>query len=413
LDELIDVEHDGGEDDLGANPGDPRYHPVRTTAKLGVYVHFPFCLRRCPYCDFSSTARERQALPHAAYADAVISELDRRREALGDRTLASVFFGGGTPSLWEPKELGRVLRAIRASFTPLSAAEGELEVTVECNPSSFDADRARALLDVGVDRVSIGVQSLDASRLAFLGRLHDGPGALAAVEAALGSGIPRVSVDLIFGAHGQTSAAAELEAASIADLGVTHLSAYALTIEPGTQFGALARRGALPLCPDEEVAESFLAIDRALEKRGFDHYEISNYARPGHESRHNLGYWIGREYLGLGSAAWGTLTLGSERVRYRNERVPERYMAGAPETEREIIDPETALRERILLGLRLACGLDLTAAGRELDVEPWTAERVRAVERLVARGRLERDGDVLRIPKPAWLFADGTIAELL
>ena len=379
-------------------------------ASLGVYVHFPWCLRKCPYCDFSSVALDpRATLPHAAYANAVISELERRASALGAVSLDSVFFGGGTPSLWQSTELGRALSAIRSR---LSAAS-EPEVTVECNPSSFDYDKARALLDVGVNRVSIGVQSLDAERLAFLGRLHDGPSALAAVRDALRAGVPRVSADLIFGVHGQTAANAAWEAASVAELGVTHLSAYALTVEPGTQFGALARKNALPLLPDEEVAECFLAVDAALAALGFEHYEISNYARPGHESVHNTGYWLGHEYLGLGCAAWGTLGSGAARVRYRNERVPERYLAGAPDTEREPISNETALSERILLGLRLARGIDLGAAGRELGVEPWTASRARAIEKLCARGRLERDGDRLRVPKSAWLFADGTIAELI
>jgi len=381
---------------------------------LGVYVHFPWCLRKCPYCDFSSLPIERQALPHAAYADAVISELSRRRAPLGQRRLESVFFGGGTPSLWEPRELGRVLGRIVASFAPSDA----LEVSVECNPSSLDRERARALVDVGVNRVSIGVQSLDAERLAFLGRLHDAEGALGAVRDALAAGVPRVSADLIFGVHGQAPADAAREARTVAELGVEHVSAYALTIEPGTEFGQRARHKSLPLLSDEAVAESFVAVDDALCALGFEHYEISNYARPGARSRHNLGYWLGREYLGLGAGAWGTL----DGVRYRNTPAVERYLAadwGHSELgrslvpEHEPIDAETALRERILLGLRLAEGLDLRAVAQALGVPAWTDERRRAAARLVERGRLEVDGDVLRIPKHAWLFADGTIAALL
>lgn len=373
---------------------------------LGVYVHFPYCLAKCPYCDFLSIAAERPAIPHRAYADAVISELGRRAETLGPRRLRSVFFGGGTPSLWEPAELGRVLRAIRETY-----AGDDVEITAECNPTSFDRDRGRALADVGVNRVSLGVQGLDRDRLAFLGRLHDVDGGLRAVREAVATEGLRVSADLIFGVAGQSPDDAVHEALAIADLGVTHLSAYALTIEAGTAFGALAKKGKLPLCPDDVVAESFLALDAALGGAGFSHYEISNYARNGHVAVHNLGYWRGDDYLGLGCGAWGTVS----HVRYRNTPSIERYFAdpGGAESEREPIDAETALRERILLGLRLGDGLDLGSAARELGVEPWNAERLRAAERLVARGRLQRRDDHLRIPKDAWLHADGTIAELL
>lgn len=383
---------------------------------LGVYVHFPWCLKKCPYCDFLSIPGERQALPHAAYADSVISELERRGQRLGGRFLESVFFGGGTPSLWAPRELGRVLERIRRSF----ASTDGLEVTVECNPSSFDAERARALLDVGVNRVSIGVQGLNEERLAFLGRLHDAAGGLRAVRDALAARVPRVSADLIYGVHGQSPEEAAAEVRRVAELGVEHLSAYALTIEPGTEFGQRARHKSLPLLPDEVVAESFVAVDEALATLGFEHYEISNFARPGARSRHNLGYWLGREYLGLGTGAWGTLW----RVRYRNTPAVERYLEAdwrrvdlsgpsALVPEHEPIDAETALRERILLGLRLAEGLDLGASARELGAAAWTEERRRAAQKLVERGRLEVEGDVLRIPKSAWLFADGTIASLI
>ncbi|MBI3203973.1 MAG: radical SAM family heme chaperone HemW [Myxococcales bacterium] len=387
---------------------------------LGVYVHFPWCLKKCPYCDFWSIPHDRQGLPHEAYATALIAELDRRADPLGGRRLESVFFGGGTPSLWEPAELGRVLARIVRRF----ATSTELEVTVECNPSSFDRDRARALLDVGVNRVSIGVQSLDPERLAFLGRLHDVETGLCAVSDAIAAGVPRVSADLIFGVHGQSPAEAADEARRVAALGPEHLSAYALTVEPGTEFGRRARQRSLPLCPDEAVAESFLAVDAALGALGYEHYEISNHARPRGRSRHNVGYWLGHEYLGLGVSAWGTLRADGERVRYRNTLSLERYLAADWATadlttrcplvaEHEPIDDETALRERLLLGLRLVEGLDLEAAARELGVPAWNDERRRAAARLIARGRLERAGDLLRIPKHAWLFADGTISELM
>lgn len=376
---------------------------------LGVYVHFPYCLQKCPYCDFTSVAVERRDVPHAAYADRVIRELEQRAKSLGQRRLRSVFFGGGTPSLWEPHQLGRVLAAIRGLFP----SDGEPEISVECNPSSLDEERARGIVAVGANRLSIGVQSLDGRRLEFLGRLHDADGGLAAVRAAIRSGAPRVSADFIFGVHGQTPADARQEALSIAETGVTHLSAYALTIEPGTQFGARARTGKLPLLGDDLIADSFSAVDEALTEVGFEHYEISNFARAGHRAAHNVGYWRGNEYLGLGTGAWGTVTRDGARVRYRNTPSPERYLAGQDEMETEPIDAETALSERILLGLRLVEGLDLARDAEELGVAPWNPERERAADRLVKRGRLVRDGARLWIPKSAWLFADGTISELL
>jgi putative oxygen-independent coproporphyrinogen III oxidase len=405
----------------------PNAHDSTGTATaatdLGVYVHFPWCLKKCPYCDFLSVAAERPSLPHAAYADTVIAELERRAETLGEVRLVSVFFGGGTPSLWEPSELGRVLDRI---VTLLPSHAADLEITVECNPTSFDRERGRALQAVGVNRVSIGVQGLDAERLQFLGRLHDVESGLAAVRDAIDCGMPRVSADFIFGVSGQKADAARREARILSELGTTHLSAYALTIEPGTQFGALARKGKLPLLEEAAVADSFLAVEETLEQAGFEHYEISNYAKPNARSRHNLGYWLGRAYLGLGCGAWGTLANGAARYRYRNTPSPERYLAGcsqfaAADLSREgplvanfeIIAPETALAERIMLGLRLADGVDLQRAADELGTPLWTPERARSRDKLLAQGNLTLSGARASIPKDKWLFADGIIAELM
>jgi putative oxygen-independent coproporphyrinogen III oxidase len=394
-----------------------------TATELGVYVHFPWCLKKCPYCDFLSVAAERPSLPHKAYADSVIAELERRVVTLGDVRLESVFFGGGTPSLWEPEELGRVLGRIR-ELLPNSAPE--VEITVECNPTSFDVERGHALQSVGVNRVSIGVQGLDAERLKFLGRLHDVGSGLRAVQDAIASGMPRVSADFIFGVSGQAPDAAAREARILSELGTTHLSAYALTIEPGTQFGALARKGKLPLLDEAAVADSFLAVEQTLESAGFEHYEVSNYAKRGAQSRHNLGYWIGRSYLGLGCGAWGTLNEAGARYRYRNTPAPERYVAAASSyatadlsvvsplvANHEALSPETALAERIMLGLRLASGIDLEHSAAELGTVLWTPERARARDRLVAQGKLTLNGSVVAIPKQHWLFADGIIAALM
>jgi oxygen-independent coproporphyrinogen-3 oxidase len=364
-------------------------------------------LRKCPYCDFTSFEATREAIDHEGYADAVLRELSLRDP--GCRKPRSLYFGGGTPSLWEPRALGRIIAAV---------AEGDCEITVECNPSSFDRARAQELRAVGVNRVSIGVQGLDAGRLSFLGRLHDGPGALAAVDAALEADFPRVSADLIYGVQQERAEEAALEAQRLAATGVGHISAYALTIEPATRFGELHRQGRLPLVREDVMVDSFLAVREALEGAGFSHYEISSFARPEQESRHNLGYWRGDDYLGLGCAAWGTLSRSDGTAyRYRNPPVPSRYLEqiqsgrlAAHETEE--LDPETRLRERLMLGLRTRDGVDLEHAAHELGVEPWPARRRREVTQLLESGRLLQIGTRLQVPAHAWIFADGIAASL-
>ncbi|HWA77756.1 MAG TPA: radical SAM family heme chaperone HemW [Polyangiaceae bacterium] len=390
---------------------------------LGVYVHFPYCLQKCPYCDFLSLPSKRESIPHAQYADAVLAELSARAPDLSSLPLRSVFFGGGTPSLWDTRELGRVLSAILARFPH----HREPEITVECNPSSFDARVAAGLRAAGVNRISLGVQSLNAQRLAFLGRLHDADGAFAALGAARAAGFPEVSADLIFGVAGESAAEAAHEVAAIAEAGVTHLSAYALTIEPGTQFGELARRGRLPLLGEDAVAESFRVVEQTLEARGFEHYEISNYARPGSQARHNLGYWRGLPYLGLGTGAWGTIPLGERRVRYRNTPAVERYLAWANEPGPSTLDapnafvsaveelsPEVALSEQLMLGLRLSEGLDWQAAERRTGASMWTPERRRAADKWLGRGALRLESPSrLRLERSHWLLADGILADLI
>ena len=396
-----------------------------------IYIHFPWCLAKCPYCDFVSYAADRADIDHVGYADAVLREAEGRARQLESRgralELGSIFFGGGTPSLWDPRELGRVLARLREIF-PSRPRDSELEISVECNPTSLDADRARALADVGVNRLSIGTQSLRAEQLKFLGRLHDPEGARRAIEAALASGIARVSTDLIFGLPEQSTEDARSQALTLAATGLRHLSCYQLTIEPGTQFGERKKRGLLPMADEAIVADAFLAIEEALEARGLRHYEISNYAVPGEEARHNLAYWRGDEYLGLGCAAFGfarDAQRSGHGLRWRNAIEPKRYVAATRAMKDDVLgegdgvsmfaeelDATALLRERIMLGLRLVEGVDLGAASADLGIDPWTPERLRAIDRLVERKRLIRDGDVLRIPRAAWLFTDDIAARL-
>ena len=395
-----------------------------------IYIHFPWCLAKCPYCDFVSYAAEREDIDHVGYADAVIREAEGRARQLAARgrtmDVGSIFFGGGTPSLWEPRELGRVLDRLRAIFPTTS----ELEISVECNPTSLDAERAHGLRDAGVNRLSIGTQSLRAEQLKFLGRLHDPDGARRAIDAALGSGIARVSSDLIFGLPDQSTEDARAQAEALAATGLRHLSCYQLTIEPGTQFGERKKRGLLPMADEGVVADAFLAIEESLEARGLRHYEISNYAEPGEEARHNLAYWRGDEYVGLGCAAFGYAQNAAKEgpragLRWRNTLEPKRYVEATRRMKDDVLgegdgvsmfaeelDASALLRERIMLGLRLAEGVDLTRAGEDLGIDPWTPERLKAMDRLTARGRLARADGVLKIPRAAWLFTDDIASRL-
>jgi len=413
---LIEVRSKGPKPSAADGPG----------REIGVYVHFPWCLSKCPYCDFFSVAvSDPDSIPHRAYAEQVEAELMARSARMGRCKLRSIYVGGGTPSLWREEGIKRVVSCILSCF---EVGDNHPEITVECNPSSFDSRSAEALLSAGVNRISLGVQSLGDTSLQFLGRLHDARGARRALADALGSGATCVSADYIFGLPDRTLQEEWKEIREIADLGVGHLSTYALTIEQNTLFGELKRRGSLPLAPEDRVADSYLAIHEGLTQLGYDHYEISNHALNGERSVHNLGYWRGRDYLGLGVAAVGTVTVDGRRLRYRNFQSSKRYLAipftdvgldpympppRGPIADLEQITNSIAFSERILLGLRTREGLDIESAAAELGVTAFTDQRNRAIRQLVSSGRLQKDGERLWIDARAWLFADHTIASLL
>jgi putative oxygen-independent coproporphyrinogen III oxidase len=378
---------------------------------LSVYVHFPWCLRKCPYCDFATSPKERAEIAHAEYADAVLKELQFRGPSLADARLFSVFFGGGTPSLWEPRELGRVLSGIRGAF---GAEHPDCEITVECNPSSLDAERARMLRDQGVNRLSVGVQSLDDEELRFLGRLHDRRLALSALEAAQAS-FERVSADLMFALPEQPPERFLGFLDTLLGMGLSHVSAYALTIEPATPFGERARKKLLRPAPDESYAVMFEQIQQRFARAGFEQYEVSNYALVGEESRHNQHYWRGGSYLGLGAAAVGCLHQGSGGRRYRNHpdatRYGERCQSKQVEVFEEELDAEDVIREALMLGLRTREGVDLGELTRRLARDP-RAGRETQMAKHAARGQLLFEGERMRVPAERWLLLDGIVADL-
>ena len=375
-----------------------------------VYVHFPWCAKKCPYCDFATTKRAPGEIPHDDYAAAVIQEL-RARGPFEGRELYSVFFGGGTPSLWAPSAVGRVLDAIRDAFP---SEVTELEVTAECNPNSLGDEVIEGFANVGINRLSIGVQSLRNSQLQYLGRLHDRAEALSALERAQ-KRFARVSADLMFGMPGQVELAAEINAAVAT--GVKHVSAYALTIEPGTQFGERLRLGKLEVASDDTYARLFGDAERLFGDAGFAHYEVSNYAQPGEEARHNLHYWRGGDYLGLGAAAVGCLSGVSDGSmsarRYKSSADAEAYMAagGVLEAEVEELDAQDRIREALMLGLRMGEGVDLEALEARVGVDPLEGRRREFEARLHSGDLLQRGPRVL-VPRERWILLDGIVSDL-
>jgi oxygen-independent coproporphyrinogen-3 oxidase len=377
--------------------------------QTSVYVHFPWCARKCPYCDFATEPIRTRELPHAAYTDAVLRELDSRAADLQGRELKSIFFGGGTPSLWEPDALSRTLQGITGAFDQV---HDRLEVTVECNPNSLTRENAALLRKAGVDRLSVGVQSLRDRHLRFLGRLHDSKEATAALQEATGE-MPRVSADLMFGMPGQTLQELGEDIVRIAETGVRHVSAYALTIEEKTMFGSLHRAGKLRVAPEEQYAELFEHAERCFTDLGWDHYEVSNYAAIGEESRHNLHYWRGGAYVGLGAAAVGCLDHGPGRARrWRNEPNPQRYLQQQTvEAEVEKLGPEEIVREALMLGLRTIDGMNLIETAKRAGRDP-RAGREWEIERAMERGDLVQAEDWLRVPQDRWLKLDGIVRDL-
>ena len=361
---------------------------AQVDAGFGIYVHWPFSRAKCPYCDFNSHVTGE--VDHQRWARALAGEIERYAGQIGPRTLRSIFFGGGTPSLMAPQTVAAVIERATACFAP----SPDLEITLEANPTSSEAGRFRALRAAGVNRVSLGVQALDDTALRLLGREHTAAEALAAVELAARL-FRRFSFDLIYGRPGQTPAgwAAELTRALAHADG--RLSLYQLTIEPGTRFELLQRTGALVMPADDVQADLYELTQERLAGAGLPAYEISNHARPGEACRHNLLYWRCGEWLGIGPGAHGRLDLEGERLATEAWRLPKAWLerverTGSGERTRVALTRAEQAEELLVMGLRLREGVDLTrleaVAGRTLGQLLDLA----ALDRLIGDGLLER-----------------------
>ncbi|HHZ09498.1 MAG TPA: coproporphyrinogen III oxidase [Rhizobiales bacterium] len=337
---------------------------------FGVYLHWPFCAAKCPYCDFNSHVRHQQ-IDQERYAEAFAREIATMRGRTGPRSVTSIFIGGGTPSLMKPETVGAVLDAVAANWT---VPDG-IEVTLEANPSSVEAERFRGYRAAGVNRVSLGVQALDDRDLRFLGRLHNVDEALHAIALARDI-FPRLSFDLIYARPGQTPEAWEAELERAIGHAADHLSLYQLTIEEGTPFFALHAARKFEVPDPERAAELYALTQSVTSAHGLPAYEISNHARPGAESRHNLTYWRYGEYVGVGPGAHGRFVDDGTRVVTVAERRPESWLAMVEQAGHGITGGESLTREEeadefLLMGLRLAEGIDLVRyeklAGRPLS----------------------------------------------
>jgi putative oxygen-independent coproporphyrinogen III oxidase len=375
---------------------------------FGVYVHWPFCASKCPYCDFNSHVRH-QSVDETRFANALSQEIAWHAGLAPGRTVNSIFFGGGTPSLMQPKTVETVLNAIAHHWTLADDAE----ITLEANPTSVEAERFKGYRAAGVNRVSLGVQSLNDAELHRLGRRHTATEALAAVKLAQ-SVFDRYSFDLIYARPGQTSQMWEQELREALVFAGDHLSMYQLTIEEGTPYEALFRAGKLVM-PSEDVARALWDVTQEMcTQAGLPAYEISNHARLGHESRHNMIYWRSHEWAGIGPGAHGRLNLESGRTALSTERHPENW-ATLVETQghglimREEVNATERGDEYLLMGLRLREGINFerffTLSGRHLDQ--------RRVEDLINDRLIERLGNNrLRVTTAGMPVLDAVVADL-
>jgi len=371
--------------------------PYADPTSLALYLHWPFCRAKCPYCDFNSHVRH--GVDEARWRRALLAELARHAAETPGRRLGSIFLGGGTPSLMPPETVAALIAAACRHWPP----PGPVEITLEANPTSVEADRLRDFRAAGVSRVSLGIQALEPAALTFLGREHGVAEALAALEAAQAI-FPRVSFDLIYARPGQTAAAWRAELARALALGTGHLSLYQLTIEPGTRFHTLHAAGRLTPPDDETQAELWEVTQALTEAAGLVAYEVANHARPGEECRHNLVYWRSGDWLGIGPGAHGRLARDGRRLAIEAIRLPEAWLAaveraGSGERARTALSPAEQLTELLLMGLRLAEGVPLDRLARlQAAAPPGTLDRA-ALERFCATGLLARaDGRLVATP---------------
>lgn len=383
--------------------------------RLGLYVHWPFCVAKCPYCDFNSHVRSAidQSDWRAAYLRALESEAARLDSHGAKRPLASLFFGGGTPSLMEPATTAAIIETAERLF----GFEDGIEITLEANPSSVEAARFTSFRQAGVNRVSLGVQAFDDASLKFLGRAHDAAQARGAIDIAMTT-FPRMTFDLIYARPNQSLADWQRELDMALAYGTSHLSLYQLTIEKGTPFFAAHKRGEFAIPDEEEAAALFEMTQARLGEAGLAAYEISNHARPGEESRHNLIYWRSDDYIGIGPGAHGRLTFGGQTFATLRKHKPEDWLAqinkdGLGVMEETPVSASERLSEMLMMGLRLTEPIPRARFQRIAGGMPEAALDQRRLQRLIDGGFVTLDSSGLSSTSEGRQRLNAVLAELL
>jgi putative oxygen-independent coproporphyrinogen III oxidase len=374
---------------------------------LALYIHWPFCISKCPYCDFNSHVREQ--IDHDAWQAALLADMRYEHQVSQNRRISSIFFGGGTPSLMPPRLVAKLIEEADA----LWGLEERCEITLEANPSSVEASRFSDLASAGVNRVSLGLQSLDDQTLDFLGRAHDVTEGLAALDTAQ-KNFGRVSFDLIYARPGQSLNDWQTELGTALGFGTTHLSLYQLTIEPGTRFETLVRTGALVPADDDHCADLFELTQQLTCAAGLPAYEISNHARPGQESRHNLSYWRYDDYIGIGPGAHGR-RLNSATERHKK---PENFLSAVERNGNglkieQALSPQTRAMEALMMGLRLAEGVDLAVLENKTGLTSTDIIDMHEVEKLSSAGFMEASAARLMVTMKGMPLLDAILPKII
>lgn len=374
---------------------------------LALYIHWPFCVSKCPYCDFNSHVRE--SVDQDVWAAALLADMAHEAALTPGRRLSSIFFGGGTPSLMPPATVAALIKAAERHWD----FEPDIEITLEANPSSVEAARFADLAAAGVNRVSLGLQSLDDAALGFLGRAHSVAESLSALDVAQAN-FARVNIDLIYARPDQSAKAWRAELTQAVSFGTDHMSLYQLTIEPGTRFATLVREGQFVPADDDEAAALYEMTQEMTEAAGLPAYEISNHARAGQQSRHNLAYWRYRDYIGIGPGAHG------RRLNFATQRhkKPENFLSAMQRNqhglvEEEALDAKTRATEALLMGLRLAEGIDLDDLAMRTGVPAQNLLDVRAIERIAELGLIRHVGSHVTVTPQGMPLLDAILPEIV
>lgn len=374
---------------------------------LALYIHWPFCVSKCPYCDFNSHVRE--SVDQDVWAAALLADMAHEAALTPGRRLSSIFFGGGTPSLMPPATVAALIKAAERHW----GFEPDIEITLEANPSSVEAARFADLAAAGVNRVSLGLQSLDDAALGFLGRVHSVAESLSALAVAQAH-FARVNIDLIYARPDQSATAWQAELTRAIGFGTDHMSLYQLTIEPGTRFATLVREGRFVPADDDDAAALYEMTQDMTVSAGLPAYEISNHARAGQQSRHNLAYWRYRDYIGIGPGAHG------RRLNFATQRhkKPENYLSAMQRnqhgiTQEEALDAETRATEALLMGLRLAEGINLADLEVHTGFPAQQMVDARTVERIARLGLIRRKGDHITVTPQGMPLLDAILPEIV